>query len=259
VQLFVAGIVPGLIAGFTMMALCYWYAVRYSWPVEEVFELRKLWASFKEAFWALTLPLIILGGIFGGIVTATEGAALAVVAALLVGLFAYRELNWRHLRDAIIEGGVQTGVVMLLVASSALLGQYLTEAQVPQNMAKALTSVTNNPWLVLALLNVFFLLIGMFLHSSAAIILVVPIVMPLVTAVGIDPVHFGIVVTLNLAIGQQTPPVASVLMITCSIAKENVWDVTKANIPFIAVLLATLLLVTYVPPVTLSLVDVFYR
>ncbi|TXF13302.1 TRAP transporter large permease [Pelomicrobium methylotrophicum] len=259
VQLFVAGIVPGLIAGFTMMALCYWYAVRYSWPVEEVFEFRKLWASFKEAFWALTLPLIILGGIFGGIVTATEGAALAVVAALLVGLFAYRELNWRHLRDAIIEGGVQTGVVMLLVASSALLGQYLTEAQVPQNMAKALTSVTNNPWLVLALLNVFFLLIGMFLHSSAAIILVVPIVMPLVTAVGIDPVHFGIVVTLNLAIGQQTPPVASVLMITCSIAKENVWDVTKANIPFIAVLLATLLLVTYVPPVTLSLVDVFYR
>jgi C4-dicarboxylate transporter, DctM subunit len=106
---------------------------------------------------------------------------------------------------------------------------------------------------------VFFLIIGMFLHSAAAIILVVPIVMPAVTAVGIDPVHFGIIVTLNLAIGQQTPPVASVLMLTCSIAKESVWDVTRANIPFIGVLLATLLLITYVPVTTLGLVELFYR
>ncbi len=182
-----------------------------------------------------------------------------MVAALFVGLFIYRELNWRHLRDAIIEGGIQTGVVMLLVASSTLLGLYLTEVQVPQKIAAALTGVTDNPYMVLALLNVFFLFIGMFLHSSAAIILVVPIVMPRVIAVGSDPVHFGFIVTLNLAIGQQTPPVASVLMITCSIAKENVWDVTRANIPFILVLLATLLLVTYVPATTLTLVDYFYR
>ena len=259
VQMFVAGIVPGLVAGFAMMGLCHYYAVKFNWPVEDVFELRKLWASFKDASWALTLPLIILGGIFGGVVTATEGAALAVVAALFIGLFVYRELDWQHLRDAIIDGGVQTGVVMLLVASSALLGLYLTEAQVPQTIAAALMDVTTNPYAVLALLNVFFLFVGMFLHSAAAIILVVPIVMPLVNAVGIDPVHFGVIVTLNLAIGQQTPPVASVLMITCSIAKENVWDVTKANIPFIGVLLATLLLVTYVPVTTLGLVDLFYR
>jgi C4-dicarboxylate transporter DctM subunit len=259
VQMFVAGIVPGLIAGFLMMGLCHWYAVRYNWPVEDPFELRRLWRSFKETAWALTLPLIILGGIFGGVVTATEGAALAVVAALFVGVVVYRELDWAHLREAIIDGGVQTGVVMLLVASSALLGLYLTEAQLPQQLAQQMTGITTNPWLVLAILNVFFLLIGMFLHSAAAIILVVPIVMPVVTAVGIDPIHFGIVVTLNLAIGQQTPPVASVLMITCSIAKENVWTVTKANIPFIAVLLATLLLVTYVPASTMFLVDFFYR
>jgi C4-dicarboxylate transporter DctM subunit len=259
VQMFVAGIVPGLIAGFLMMGLCHWYAVKYNWPVEDPFKLRRLWASFKDTAWALTLPLIILGGIFGGVVTATEGAALAVVAALFVGLVIYRELDWKHLRDAIIEGGIQTGVVMLLVASSALLGLYLTEAQLPQRLAEAMVEVTGNKWFVLGLLNVFFLFIGMFLHSAAAIILVVPIVMPVVTAMGIDPVHFGIVVTLNLAIGQQTPPVASVLMITCSIAKENVWTVTRANIPFIAVLLATLLLVTYVPASTMFLVDFFYR
>jgi C4-dicarboxylate transporter, DctM subunit len=259
VQMFVAGIVPGILAGLLMMALCYWYAVRNNHPRGESFALRKVWASFKDTFWALTLPLIILGGIFGGIVTATEGAALAVVAALFVGLVIYRELDWKHLRDAIVEGTIQTGVVMLLVASSALLGVYLTEVQVPQKLAQVMMGITSTPWVVLALLNVFFLFIGMFLHSAAAIILVVPIVIPLVQAVGIDPVHFGIIVTLNLAIGQQTPPVASVLMITCSIAKENVWDVTRANLPFIAVLIATLLLVTYVPTTTLFLVDLFYR
>lgn len=259
VQMFVAGVVPGLIAGFSMMGLCHWYAVKYNWPVGDPFRLRRLWESFKDASWALTLPLIILGGIFGGIVTATEGAALAVVAALFVGTVVYRELDWRHLRDAIIEGGVQTGTVMLLVASSALLGLYLTEVQLPQRLAQAMLGLTSDALVVLALMNVFFLLIGMFLHSAAAIILVVPIVMPIVTALGIDPVHFGVIVTLNLAIGQQTPPVASVLMITCSIAKENVWTVTKANIPFIGVLLATLMLVTYVPVTTLGLVNLFYR
>ena len=259
VQMFVAGLVPGLIAGFTMMGLCWWYAVRYGWPVEEVFQWGKLWRAFKDAAWALTLPFIILGGIFGGVVTATEGAALAVVAALFVGGVIYRDLSWRRLRQAIVEGTVQTASVMLLVAASALLGLYLTEAQLPQNIAKAMVALTDEKWAVLAILNVFFLIIGMFLHSAAAIILVVPIVMPVVNAVGIDPVHFGVIVTLNLAIGQQTPPVASVLMLTCSIAKESVWDVSRANIPFVAVLLATLLLITYVPATTLSLVNFFYR
>lgn len=259
VQMFVAGIVPGVLAGLLMCALCYWYAVRNNHPRGDPFEVRKLWRSFKETFWALTLPLIILGGIFGGIVTATEGAALAVVAALFVGGVIYRELDWKSLRDAIIDGGVQTAIVMLLVASSALLGTYLTEVQLPQKLAQQMLSISSEQWVVLALLNVFFLFIGMFLHSAAAIILVVPIVLPLATAVGIDPVHFGVMVTLNLAIGQQTPPVASVLMITCSIAKENVWDVTKANIPFIGVLLATLLMITYIPAIPMFLVDFFYR
>jgi len=259
VQLFVAGIVPGLIGGFGMMGVSYWMACRLGWPVEEVFRLCRLWATFRDAIWALILPLIILGGIFGGFVTATEGAGLAVVAALAIGGLIYRELDWRHLREAIVEGGIQTSVVMLLVASSALIGVYLTELQVPQKLAAAILGWTDNRYAVLAILNVFFLAVGLFLHSAAAIILVVPIVMPLVNAVGIDPVHFGLVVTLNLGIGQQTPPVASVLITACSVAKADIWEVSKANFRFVGVLFAVLLLVTYVPAIPMTLVDFFYR
>jgi len=131
--------------------------------------------------------------------------------------------------------------------------------QVPQQVAQSIIGLTDNPIYVLAILNVFFLLIGMFLHSAAAIILVVPIVMPLVKAAGIDPVHFGLVVTLNLGIGQQTPPVASVLVTACSIAKADIWEVSKVNLRFIAVLAAMLLLVTYVPAIPMALVEFFYR
>ncbi|MFY7700183.1 MAG: TRAP transporter large permease [Burkholderiaceae bacterium] len=259
VQLFVAGIVPGLIGGLGLMGMAYYFARRYNLPREAAFSGKRLWETFVEAKWALLLPMIILGGIFGGIVTATEGAALAVVAALFIGLAIYRELDLKHLREAIMEGGSQTAVVMLMVATSALLGNYLTEIAAPQALAAKVSELTNNKYFILALLNVLFLFLGMFLHSAAAIILVVPVVMPLVLAAGIDPVHFGLIVTINLGIGQQTPPVASVLMIASSIAKCSVWDVTRVNIYFIGVLFAVLMLVTYVPITGMGLVEYFYR
>ena len=259
IQLFVAGIIPGILGGAGMMMISYWLARRHNWPVEEVFQLKRLWTTFKEAAWALALPIIILGGIFGGFVTATEAGGLAVAAALFIGVVIYRELDWAHLREAMVEGGLQTAVVMLLVAASALIGVYLTELQVPQKLAAAILDWTDNRYAVLAILNVFFLAIGLFLHSAAAIILVVPIVMPLINAVGIDPVHFGLIVTLNLGIGQQTPPVASVLITACSVAKADIWEVSKVNVNFIAVLFAVLVLVTYVPAVPMTLVEFFYR
>ena len=259
VQLFVAGILPGLLGGFSMLCLCYWFAVRYDLPREESFSLPRLWAAFKHAGPALLLPIIILGGIFGGIVTATEGAGLAVVAALLIGWLIYRELDLKHLYQALVDGVTQTAVVMLLVATSAVLGLYLTEIELPQNLARWITEQTENRLVVLMMLNILLLILGMVLHGAAAIILVVPIVLPLIRLVEIDPVHFGIILTLNLAIGQQTPPVASVLVTACSIAKTDIWDATKANLPFIGVLLGLLLAVTYLPFIPMTLVEIFYR
>lgn len=254
-KLFVAGVVPGVLGGFLLMLVTYFLAVRYDLPRGEGFDLCHVWRSFKEAIWALLMPVIILGGIFSGLVTATEGAGLAVVAALIIGIFIYRDLDLYHLRKAMLEGVSQTGAVMLLVASSAALGLFLTQAQVPQQLAAQITEMTSNPYLVLALLNLLLLVLGMFLHGAAAIILVVPIVLPLVEAVGIDLIHFGIIVTLNLAIGQQTPPVASVLITSCSIAKAGIWETSRTNLPYIGVLAFILLLVTYVPIVSLGLVE----
>jgi C4-dicarboxylate transporter, DctM subunit len=259
VELFVAGIVPGIIGAALLMLVAYGLARRYNFPREQAFDTQRVWLTFKEAGWALVLPVVILGGIFSGWVTATEGAGLAVVAAILIGAVVYRELDGSRLRTAMLDGGRQTAVVMLLVAASALLGNYLTEMRVPQAIASGIIELTTDRWAILLLLNLFFLVIGLFLHSAAAIILVVPIVMPLVQAAGIDPVHFGLIVTLNLGIGQQTPPVASVLVTACSVAEADIWKVSKTNVYFVAVLVAMLAIVTYVPIVPMALVEVFYR
>ena len=251
-KLFFAGFLPGIIACVAMMGLAYYYARKFNLPVEQKFSIREVGRSTLQAFWALLIPVVIWVGILGGIATATEVAALAVLAALLIGVLIYRELSGRQTLDILRDSVGQTASVMLIVASSAVLGWFLTSEQVPQKFARMILETTDNKFLILIFLNLFFLVAGMFLHSAAAIILIVPIVMPLVHQIGVDPIHFGIIVTINLGVGQQTPPVATVLFTTAAIAKISFWEVFKVGWPFTLVLALVTLLVTYVPWISLG-------
>jgi C4-dicarboxylate transporter, DctM subunit len=254
-KLFFAGFLPGIMAGGFMMALSYYYARKYNLPVEQKFSLAAVGKSTLAAFWALFIPAVIWGGILLGIATATEVAALAVLAAFVIGVAIYRELPLGQLVRVLKDSVGQTAAVMLIVASSAVLGWYLTSEQIPQKFARLILETTSNRYLILFFLNIFFFIAGMFLHSAAAIILIVPIVMPLIRQIGVDPIHFGIIVTINLGVGQQTPPVATVLFTTAAIARLPFWEVFKAGWPFTVVLALVTVLVTYVPWISLGPVN----
>lgn len=258
VKLFISGVIPGIIGGGMMMLLSYYFARTRNYPAEAAFSLGALGRALKDGFWALMIPVVIWGGIFGGIATATEVGGLAALAAIVIGAFIYRELNWKDFWKTIVDSAMQTAVIMLIVATSAVLGWYLTNEGVPQQLAQAMLGLTSNKYLILFLLNIAFFIAGCFLHSAAAIILIVPIVLPLIKQLGIDPIHFGLMVTINLGVGQQTPPVATVLMTTCAIANLSMWEVFRTGFYYMMVLVVLTLLVTYVPETGLWLVNLVY-
>ncbi|MBE0605060.1 MAG: TRAP transporter large permease [Deltaproteobacteria bacterium] len=258
VKLFVAGVVPGILGGGLMMLLSYYFARTRGYPKEAAFSLRVLLRALREGFWALMIPIVIWGGIFGGIATATEVGGVAALAAIIIGVFIYRELTWKQVWETIKESSVQTAVIMLIVATSAVLGWYLTNEGIPQQLTQAMLGLTDNRYVILLLLNVAFLVAGCFLHSAAAIILIVPIVLPLIRALGIDPIHFGLMVTINLGIGQQTPPVATVLITTSAIANLSMWEVFRTGIYYTLVIVLLTLLVTYFPGIGMGLVHAVY-
>jgi C4-dicarboxylate transporter DctM subunit len=251
--LFIAGIIPGIILGLGFMAYTYVLARRYRWPIEQRFSPSEVRRTFVAALPSLLVPFTILGGIFSGVFTATESAGVAFVVALILGTWVHRELDLRTLPKLLLDAALQSAVVMLIVAASAHMGSFISNQRIPQELASGIGSFTHEAWVVLLILNVFLFFVGMVLHSAAAIVMVVPVVMPLIRSAGIDPIHFGIVMTLNMAIGQQTPPVASVLLTTCSIARISVANAMKVNVYFIAIMIAVTLLVTYVPIVALAL------
>jgi C4-dicarboxylate transporter, DctM subunit len=253
VKLFMAGIVPGILSGLAIMVTSYLLARKEDFAESEPFEWKRVRETFGRASLALGLPIVILGGIFAGMFTATEAAAVAVFVALFLGFFVYRELRVRALHEILVESARQTGVVMILVAGSAVLGWYLANQQVPERLTTFIVERVHGTTTSLILIDVVLLLAGMVLHSVAAIVLLVPILMPLVTQLGIDPIHFGLMVTVSLAIGQQTPPVASVLITTCSIAEVPMWEVMRVNIYFILALVVVLFLVTFLPGLSLFL------
>jgi C4-dicarboxylate transporter DctM subunit len=257
VKLFLGGFIPGVLTGAAIMLVSSLLARRGGFGAAESFSWRRVGLTLKHALLALSLPAVILGGIFTGVFTATEAAAVGVVIAGALGLLLYRQIPPRSLRPILVESGSQTAVVMILVAGSAVLGWYLANQQVPERLAAFTLAHVEGKNQALLAINGALLIAGMFLHSAAAIVLLVPMLMPLTQQLGIDPIHFGLIVTVNLAIGQQTPPVASVLLTTCSIARVPMGEVMKVNIFFILAMLVVLALITFVPSVSLWLPSVF--
>jgi C4-dicarboxylate transporter DctM subunit len=246
-DLFVAGIVPGIVIAVALMIVCYFEAVRHGYPREERATLRQFFSVLKDAIWALIMPLIILGGILSGVFTATEAGVAAVVYALIVGMFIYGDLKWRHIAHALKVTVVGTAVVMLLVATSTLFAWLMTVERVPQLIAATMMSWSSSVVVQLMLINVFLLVLGTVLDVAPALILSVPILLPLVKQLGVDPLHFGMIIVVNLVVGLITPPVAPTLVITANIARISLDRITAAVWRFLFTLIVVLLLVTYVP------------
>jgi len=252
-DLFIAGIIPGLLLGGAFMITSYIFARREGHPVDERFEVARLGAAFKRALIPLMIPVIVVGGLIGGFVTPTEAAAIGVVAALFFGWVMQRDLNLAKIYELCATIVRQTSVVMMIIAGSAVLGQFLANEQIPQKIAEGLGGLTDSFVLRMLLINVFLLLLGMFLHASAAIIVVIPMLLPLSREMGIDPVHFGVIVCLNLGIGQQTPPVASVLLTVCSATGLRIEEVMGYCKWFILAMFVTLMIVSFSPWMATSL------
>jgi C4-dicarboxylate transporter, DctM subunit len=250
-DLFIAGIVPGILLGGAFMVTSYIFARREGHPVDTSFEVVRLGRALWRAAIPLLIPVIVVGGLILGIVTPTEAAGIGVATALLFGLVLSRDLSMAKLYALLVTTARQTSVVMMIIAGSAVLGQYLANEQIPQQIAEGLGGISDSSVVRLLLINVFLLLLGMFLHASAAIIVVVPMLIPLAREIGLDPVHFGVIVCLNLGIGQQTPPVASVLLTVCSVTGLKIEQVMAYGKWFILSMFVVLLIVSFTPATAL--------
>ncbi|WP_349371698.1 TRAP transporter large permease [Salinarimonas sp.] len=255
-QLFAAGILPGIVVCALLMGTAYAISVRRGYPIEGKFSLARVGATGKDAVVPLTLPLLILGGILGGIFTATEAGAVAALWSIVLAALLYRTLTLSRFVDTLRIAGKRSAMLMFIVATSTLLGWYLTNQQIPQEIARAILGISDSYWVVLLAINAFFLLAGTIVHGTPAILMLVPIFLPLANQLGIDPVHFGLIVTINLGIGQQTPPVASVVLITCAIAKISIGQILPSMLWFIGAMLVALLLVNAFPALSLWLPSV---
>jgi len=259
-KLFLAGAIPGALMGLYLMVAVFFISKKKGYGRSAGgFSWRVLVKTGKDAILALLMPVIILGGILGGVFTATEAAGVAVVYALLIGTLVYRELRFSDIFRILKELAVDTAAIMFIVAAASPFGWILGLEQVPQLMIEVFTGISENPYVVLMVLNVFFLIIGTFMETTAIMIIMVPIMMPLIKVLGIDPVHFGVVISINLLIGTLTPPVGVLMFTTCGIAKVSVMDFVKAVWPFYISLIAVLASVTYLPQVVLWLPNLIIK
>ena len=246
--LFAAGFVPGLLIGLGLMVVCHYYAIKLNHPRRlEPVTIKEFLIGFKDAFIALLMPLIIIGGILSGMFTPTEAAAVAVGYALLAGVFVFRTLTFKSVMECMAKTARTSSIILFIIGSAAVFGWAMTVERVPQQIAELFLSLTDSPAVMLMLINVFLLIMGMFMETGANVIILAPILAPIAAKFGIHPLHFALVMIVNLNIGLATPPLGVCLFVACPIAGVTLEDLTKAILPFLLVEIAVLLLITYIP------------
>ncbi|WP_314138629.1 TRAP transporter large permease [Buttiauxella noackiae] len=251
--LFIAGILPGLLLGFSLMVMCLGFAHKRGYPKGERIPFKQALKIFFDALWGLMTVVIILGGILTGVFTATESAAVACVWAFFVTMFIYRDYKWNELPKLMFRTVKTVSIVMILIGFAAAFGAVMTYMQLPSRITEFFTSLSDNKYVILMYLNIMLLLIGTLMDMAPIILILTPVLLPVTNSLGIDPVHFGMIMMVNLGIGLITPPVGSVLFVASAVSKQKIEVVVRAMLPFYAMLLLVLAMVTYIPAVSLWL------
>lgn len=258
-ELFAAGLIPGLLMAFSLMLMVAWYARRRNYPRDASFSLCRLWVTFKQAFFPLLTPVIIIGGIVTGAFTPTESAVAAVAYSLFLGLVFYRTLTWKHILRVSMDTIETSAAILMIVASAAIFAWILTANQVATILGDTLLTFSTDKHVILMIIILLVLAIGCFMETIAAITILVPVLLPIAAQVGIDPVHLGIVVILNLMLGLLTPPVGMVLYVLSKVSGVAFEDCVKATAPFLIPLVTVLLAITFFPPLAMWLPELLYR
>ncbi len=258
-DLFIAGIIPGIMLGIALMVVAYWISKKKNYPKSGMnLSFRELWLSLRESFWAILVPVIILGGIYGGIFTPTEAAGVAVVYSLFVGLFIYKELDKENLFLAFRDTVLVNGTVTFMIGLSMAFARFLTVSGVPAFLIRALTNFTQSATVTLLLLILILLVVGCFVDNISATIILVPILLPVAESYGVDIVHFGVIITVALAIGFITPPYGPNLFVASAISKVSIEKITRHVWLFCVALIGVLLLITFMPSLSLGLLEILY-
>ena len=255
--LFIAGILPGLLLSLSLMVMCVAFAHKRGYPKGERVPFRQALKIFVDTLWGLMTVVIIMGGILSGIFTATESAAIACLWSFFVTMFIYRDYKWSELPKLMYRTVKTVTIVMILIGFAAAFGAVMTYMQLPMRITEAFTSISDNKYVILMCINIMLLLIGTLMDMAPLILILTPVLLPVTNALGIDPVHFGMIMLVNLGIGLITPPVGSVLFVASAVSKQKIEQVVKAMLPFYLVLFLVLMLVTYIPAISLFLPKLF--
>lgn len=258
-KLFIAGIIPGVFIGFVLMLVSYIIAKRQGHKPDKKPTAKELWTSTAAAIWGIMMPVIVLGGIYFGVFTPTEAAAIAIVYSMFIGFFIYKELTLKILVTVAKRSIVTSAMIMLVISAAKVFSWYLTFEQIPSTVAGQILQYATNQVTFFLLVTVILLIVGMFMDSSAAVLILVPLFMPIVVEMGIDPIHFGVVMIVNLAIGMLTPPFGLNLFVASGISKLSLTGVTRGTVPFIIVLIGALLVITFIPELSLYLPEFIYE